>query len=78
MGTGNATLDKNYTEITTAIQNGINPVFIMEVAGVLKFPVLTGMEEDESAPYYGVTLEISGDTVDYSSESPTGVLTWNA
>ena len=72
---GNATLDKNYTEITTAIQNGINPVFIMEVGGVLKFPVLTSMEEDEGE-FYGVALEILGDTAEYSSESPTGVLTW--
>ena len=75
VGTGNATLDKNYTEITTAIQNGINPVFIMEVGGVLKFPVLTSMEEDEGE-FYGVALEILGDTAEYSSESPTGVLTW--
>ena len=68
-------LDKNYNEILTALYNGINPVIIADMGGQLKFPALTGIEEDESKPYYGVTLEFNGDSTNFSSESPTGVLT---
>lgn len=61
-------LDKNYTEITTALLSGIHPVVLTEAEGSYDVETIVGFSDAE-----GYSVSTANDT--FTSESADGVLT---
>lgn len=81
------TLDKNYTEISAAINSGISPVFVKEVneegfTGITKLMLMSTGEIENMFMVvllepYGITetFELLVRNITFMSDSATGVLT---
>lgn len=81
------TLDKNYTEISAAINSGISPVFVKEVnedgfTGITKLMLMSTGEGENMfivvlIEPYGITetFELLVRNITFMSDSATGVLT---
>lgn len=80
MGTDNYKLDKNYTEITDSLDNGINPVFRLynidqTTTELITLLVIGSATVEDSTQYLLLLTGISSQTMyQFTSDSPTGEL----